>query len=85
MAKQCKHGNEECLKSNSASKGLGWEEGKWYTLYDQALIVELETGVRFIANFKYYVDPEVAKSPKRSPFLAGSKPVAPDDEEAFDK
>ena len=37
--------------------------GTWSTIYDQAFRVLLNNGVRFLANFKYTVKPEISKDP----------------------
>lgn len=39
-------GSETCEKS-------GLIKGKWSTVYDQAINLELESGQRFVANFRY--------------------------------
>jgi len=57
------------------------------TLYDQALVVELESGLRFNANFRYHLKPEIEKSKKTSPFINGHKavPIQDTDDSGFDK
>ena len=50
----CKGGNSKCLKAKVTEDNA--IEGKWFTLYDQALNVELVSGERFIANFRYNLD-----------------------------
>lgn len=37
--------------------------GKWTSIYDQAFNIELDNGMRFIANFRYNLKPELAKDP----------------------
>ena len=37
--------------------------GKWTSIYDQALNVELDNGMRFIANYRYNIKPEISKDP----------------------
>ena len=37
--------------------------GTWSTIYDQAFKVELATGIRFVANFKYSVKAQISKDP----------------------
>jgi hypothetical protein len=37
--------------------------GKWTSIYDQALDIELENGLRFIANLRYNIKPELSKDP----------------------
>ena len=41
-----------CSGSDTCEKS-GLIKGKWTTVYDQALQLELESGQRFIANFRY--------------------------------
>jgi len=50
-AKFCKNGTE-CEDKTIA--------GSWSTIYDQAFKVELDNGMRFLANFKYTVKPEIS-------------------------
>jgi hypothetical protein len=38
-------------------------EGTWSTVYDQALEIELGNGLRFLANFKYAVKPDISIEP----------------------
>lgn len=46
-------------------KKCGTEEikGKWTSIYDQAFNIELDNGMRFIANFRYDIKPEVSTDP----------------------
>jgi len=37
--------------------------GKWTSIYDQAFNIELDNGMRFIANFRYNIKPDVTKDP----------------------
>jgi hypothetical protein len=37
--------------------------GKWSPIYDQSFSVMLENGMRFLANFKYTIKPEISKNP----------------------
>ena len=37
--------------------------GKWTSIYDQAFNIELDNGMRFIANFRYNLKPELANDP----------------------
>ena len=53
-AKYCK-GGKDCKETNIA--------GTWSTIYDQAFKVELENGMRFLANFKYSVKPQISQDP----------------------
>ena len=40
--------------------------GKWLAYYDQALLVELDNGLRFFANFKYQLKPNVTSDPTKT-------------------
>lgn len=42
--------------------------GKWSTIYDQAFMVELDNGLRFIANFRYSVKPNISANPANDLF-----------------
>ena len=53
-AKFCKNGTE-CEDKTVA--------GQWSTIYDQSFKVELDNGLRFLANFKYTVKPEISQDP----------------------
>jgi len=55
-AKFCK-GGKNCEEKNIP--------GTWSTIYDQAFKVELENGMRFLANFKYAVKPTISKDPTK--------------------
>ena len=37
--------------------------GKWSTIYDQSLKVELDNGLRFVANFRYNAKPTLTNDP----------------------
>lgn len=39
--------------------------GTWSTIYDQSYRIELENGLRFLANFKYTVKPEISNDPTK--------------------
>jgi hypothetical protein len=60
------------------------ETGKWFTLYDQALNVELRSGTRFLANFKYYVNPQLLISDATNPFTSGPSVLEKSNDRAFD-
>ena len=47
--------------SNDGGKTL--VGGKWSPIYAQALLVELDTGLRFITNFRYNVKKEISADP----------------------
>jgi hypothetical protein len=40
-------------------------KGTWSTIYDQAFTVELGNGIRFVANYKYSVKPEISEDPTK--------------------
>ena len=37
--------------------------GSWSTIYDQAMKVELDNGLRFITNFRYNIIPQESTDP----------------------
>jgi len=39
--------------------------GTWSTIYDQSFKIELENGLRFLANFKYTIKPELSALPQQ--------------------
>lgn len=52
----CKGGEEgACAKDHL--------QGTWSTIYDQSFKIELENGLRFLANFKYSVKPNISLRP----------------------
>jgi hypothetical protein len=40
-------------------------QGSWSDIYDQSFKVELENGIRFLANFKYSVKPQISEDPTK--------------------
>jgi len=55
----CKGGKiESCETKNRLA-------GSWSNIYDQSFRIELENGLRFLANFKYTVKPEISKDPTK--------------------
>ena len=42
--------------------------GKWQAYYDQALLVELQNNLRFIANFRYEIKKNVTADPMKANF-----------------
>ena len=38
-------------------------KGTWTMIYDQALQVDLNNGIKFYNNFKYTIKPEISKDP----------------------
>ncbi len=45
-------------------------KGKWTTIYDQALKLELDNGLRFLTNFRYNAKPALSKDPLNDQLLA---------------
>jgi hypothetical protein len=39
--------------------------GTWSPVYDQSFTVELENGLRFLANFKYNIKGSISHNPQR--------------------
>ena len=73
MAKYCANADKKCLAQEAPSyPNSEWQEGKWFILYDQALNVELKSGTRFLANFRYNIKPEIVKNEKTNPLVLGS-------------
>jgi len=52
----------ECDRSKSI-------KGKWSTIYDQAMKVELDNGLRFVSNFRYNVKPTLSPEPLNDKLL----------------
>ena len=50
----CKNG-KDCAKEHL--------QGTWSTVYDQSFKIELENGLRFLANFKYSIKPTISAHP----------------------
>ena len=38
-------------------------KGKWSPIYAQAMMVELDNGLRFVTNFRYNLKDEISKNP----------------------
>lgn len=43
--------------------------GKWTTIYDQAIKVELDNGLRFVTNLRYNAKPTLTKDPLNDDLL----------------
>lgn len=56
--------------------------GKWIAYYDQALLVELENDLRFIANFRYDIKKNVTTDPLKADFKKMAKLVQEVDDQA---
>lgn len=39
--------------------------GKWSTVYDQSFKIELDNGIRFLANFRYSIKPSISQVPEK--------------------
>jgi len=48
---------EAVLCKGGVTCGTDHVSGTWSTIYDQSFKIELENGLRFLANFKYSVKP----------------------------
>ena len=74
-ARFCKDGNLEKCEHNSI-------KGKWVAYYDQALLVELDNDLRFIANFRYEIKNNVTSDPLKTDVKKMAKLVQEVDETA---
>ena len=45
--------------------------GRWTSIYDQALDVELDNGKRFLANLRYNLKPELSADPFKTAGTGG--------------
>ena len=60
--------------------------GKWSPIYAQAMMVELENGMRFVTNFRYNLKASISPDPskeKRLAALDAIKSIGPDDTDSF--
>ena len=75
--------NEEIIKVSlmdnykveASKEGSDVIKGKWSPIYDQAMMVELDNGLKFVTNFRYNFkagDPKTADKSKFSEIKAGS-------------
>jgi len=86
IAKYCLNADKKCLSEDAPNEATGqWQEGKWFILYDQALNVELKSGTRFLANFRYNLNQNIINNEKTNPYKHGSKLLELKDEQAFDR
>ena len=46
-------------------------KGKWTSVYDQAFNIELDNGVRLLANYRYNIKPEITKDPYKTAVSQG--------------
>jgi len=53
-AKLCKAGSKTCGEV---------VKGKWSPVYAQAMVVELDNGLRFVSNFRYNIKKDVCTDP----------------------
>ena len=56
--------------------------GRWMAYYDQALHVELDNGLRFLANFKYEIKRNVTRDPLKADFKKMARLVQEVDDQA---
>lgn len=52
-----------CPKGGSCESAK--TSGNWSPIYDQAVKIELQNGLRFLANFKYTVKAEISQDPTK--------------------
>lgn len=62
---------EAVLCKNGGKCGTETIKGHWTSIYDQAFNIELDNGMRFLANFKYDIKPEVSKDPFQDAISSG--------------
>ena len=62
--------------SVSASSGSQSVSGTWTMMYDQALIVELDNGMRFVVYFRYNITPRISKDPLVDGFALFNKEIS---------
>lgn len=46
-------------------------QGHWTAIYDQAFNIELDNGMRFLANYRYDIKPDVSKDPLQDALSQG--------------
>jgi hypothetical protein len=74
-----------CKKEGECEKTI--LKGKWTNIYDQAFNVELENGIRFIANFKYSIKNKLSADPVKQAKTGGLDSfgaIGSDDYDKFD-
>lgn len=62
---------EAVLCKNGGKCDTDLIRGHWTSIYDQAINVELDNGMRFLANFKYDIKPDISKDPFQDAITAG--------------
>lgn len=62
---------EAVVCKNGGKCGKELIKGHWTSIYDQAINVELENGMRFLANFKYDIKPDISKDPFQDAVSSG--------------
>ena len=75
----------QCSSSNDCGKATKIK-GKWSPIYAQAMMVELENGMRFVTNFRYNLKPDISPNPTtevRDDKLEFIQALGPDSTEAF--
>ena len=58
--------------------------GKWSPIYAQSLLVELDTGLRFITNFRYNVKKDISEDPLGASEYSKFTQLSTNDEDSFD-
>jgi hypothetical protein len=53
-----------CRNANTSNCETSMQ-GTWLNYYDQAIMVELENNLRFTANFKYTIKPNITTNPQK--------------------
>lgn len=71
----CKDGNLEKCDHDRVM-------GKWVAYYDQALLVELDNDLRFLANFRYEIKKNVTDDPLKADFAKMAQLVPEVDDSA---
>jgi hypothetical protein len=74
-----------CTSSNDCGKAQK-VKGKWSPIYAQAMMVELDNGLRFITNFRYSLKQEISPDPvneKRLDKIDFIQSLGPDATDAF--
>jgi hypothetical protein len=62
---------EAVVCKNGGKCGKDVIKGHWTSIYDQAINIELDNGMRFLANYRYNVKPEVSNDPLKDAISSG--------------
>lgn len=68
----------------TAQTSSGTVNGRWSTIYDQAIKVELDNGQRFLANFRYNVNTDITKDVQRDAAVLAESDIHTNDYTSFD-